>query len=79
VSLRDRTPKVAPAGRRARIEEIRDELETADRAVLDEWLRDLRFAPERIAAELREEGHPISASSIARYRYEVLKVGKRKR
>lgn len=79
MSLRDREPKIARVGRRAKIDEILDELEPEDREVLEGWLVDLRYVPERIAHELRDEGFDISGSAIARYRHEVLKIGDRKR
>ena len=80
MSLRDRTPEIkGHGGRRQRVDEILDELEPDDRVVLEGWLRDLRYAPERIAVELRAEGFPISENAIATYRYNVLKIGDRKR
>lgn len=79
MSLRDRTPEIKVGGRRQRVEEILDELDPEDRVVLDGWLRDLRYAPYRIAVELRAEGFPVSEGAIASYRKNVLKMGDRKR
>lgn len=80
MSLRDRTPEIrGRGGRRHRIAEILDELEPEERAVLEGWLLDLRYVPERIAVELRAEGFRVSESAVASYRTSVLKIGDRKR
>lgn len=59
--------------------EILDELPEEDADALRGWLEDLRFSPEKIAAEIKEEGFTIAANSVAAYRYEVLGIGERKR
>lgn len=80
MSLADHEPKpITKPGRRPRIDEILDEMSEDDRATLDRWLRDLRYSPERIATELGVEGFSIAAGSVARYRYEKLGIGERKR
>jgi hypothetical protein len=81
VSLRDHPPDplVGRGGRAWRVEEILDELDPEDREALEAWLRDLRFSPEKIVAELRVEGISCSDSAIAKYRFEKLGLGKRKR
>ena len=78
MSLRDREIKPARAHRRYRIEVVLEELEEEDRVVLEEWLRDLRYSPERIKDALEEEKIYVSEGAIARYRSTFLKIGDRK-
>lgn len=80
MSLRDRTPKLSgKPGRVHRVEEILAELEPEDADALRGWLADLNYSPERIRAELVDEGIPVSVNAIASYRYGVLGIGERRR
>jgi hypothetical protein len=81
MSLRDHPPEPSTrrGGRAFRVDEILAELDPDDREALLEWVNDLRYSPERIVAELRSEGHTITANSIASYRYEKLGIGNRRR
>ena len=80
MSLRDHAPTPSSKrGRRHRVDEILDELDDDDRATLDAWLRDLRYSPEKIAAELAVEGITVVPGSIAAYRHNVLGIGDRQR
>lgn len=80
MSLRDHEPSSSTPGRRYRIDEILDdELPEDDAEALRGWLRDLRFSPEAITRELDREGISVVPGSIARYRYEKLGLGDRRR
>jgi hypothetical protein len=79
VSLADRNLTPRSRQYRYRVDEILDELDAPDRAVLEGWLADLSLSPELISDELAAEGHAISAGSVATYRFRKLGLGERRR
>ena len=58
MSLADRTIHPTPAGRRYRIDEIRESLDAADLAALDAWLADVNISADRLSVE-RSAGREI--------------------
>lgn len=74
MALADRTIVPGRIGRGYRIDEIRDELPDDDVEHLDRWLADENVASKRIAAELVDEGFPVSPGAVATYRRNVLRV-----
>jgi hypothetical protein len=61
------------------VDEILAELPEEDAEALRSWLADLRYSPEKIRDELAVEKIHVGVATIARYRYEVLGLGERKR
>ena len=75
MALRDRTITPAKGGRGFRITEILDELDDQeDRDALLGWLNDPAIGSKRIAAELADEGYPISPGAVATYRRKALEL-----
>ena len=76
MALADRTIIPAKKGRRRRIDEVIELLDTADAEALYGWLLDPAIGSRRIADELKDEDarYSVSPGAITAYRREVLGV-----
>ena len=58
-----------------KVDAILDAVTSDERVALKEALGDSTWTHERLAEVLSEQGHPVSESSIRRYRRDVLRFG----
>jgi hypothetical protein len=80
VSLAARPPLTsAPNTHRYAAAQLLAALDPEDRAIFDGYLADLGISPDKLSAEMHDAGYPISAGAVALYRYQVLKIGTRRR